>query len=44
MPRADRTRFESASGFTTTGSTVLADIESLPQGILFWRSMSQWIG
>ncbi|MBF0127172.1 MAG: TrkH family potassium uptake protein [Magnetococcales bacterium] len=36
--------FESASGFTTTGSTVVADIEALPQGILFWRSTTQWIG
>ncbi|MBF0399270.1 MAG: TrkH family potassium uptake protein [Magnetococcales bacterium] len=36
--------FESASGFTTTGSTILADIERLPQGLLFWRSTTQWIG
>ncbi|MBF0293721.1 MAG: TrkH family potassium uptake protein [Magnetococcales bacterium] len=36
--------FESASGFTTTGSTVLGDIEALPQGLLFWRSTTQWIG
>ncbi|GAB0056977.1 Trk system potassium uptake protein TrkH [Candidatus Magnetaquicoccaceae bacterium FCR-1] len=36
--------FESASGFTTTGSTVLADVEALPQGLLLWRSISQWIG
>ena len=32
--------FESMSGFTTTGSTILADIESLPKGILFWRSFT----
>ena len=32
------------SGFTTTGSTILDDIESLPKSILFWRSMTQWIG
>ena len=36
--------FESMSGFTTTGSTIFTDIESLPHGILFWRSLSQWIG
>lgn len=36
--------FESAAGFTTTGSTILLNIEALPQGLLFWRSMSQWIG
>ena len=31
-------RFESVSGFTTTGSTILTDVESLPNGLLFWRS------
>lgn len=36
--------FESVSGFTTTGSTILTDVESLPMGILFWRSSTQWIG
>ncbi|MCI6875149.1 MAG: TrkH family potassium uptake protein [bacterium] len=36
--------FEAMSGFTTTGSTILADIESLPHGILFWRSLIQWEG
>lgn len=36
--------FESISGFTTTGATILTDIESLPHGILFWRSMTQWLG
>jgi trk system potassium uptake protein len=36
--------FESVSGFTTTGSSILQDIESLPMSILFWRSMSHWIG
>lgn len=36
--------FETVSGFTTTGSTILTDIESLPQGILFWRSFTHWIG
>jgi trk system potassium uptake protein len=36
--------FESISGFTTTGSTVLTDIESVAPGILLWRSMTQWLG
>lgn len=36
--------FESASGLTTTGASVFNDIESLPYGILFWRSFTQWIG
>jgi trk system potassium uptake protein len=36
--------FESMAGFTTTGSSILNDIESIPKGILFWRSMTQWIG
>jgi len=36
--------FESVSGFTTTGSTILIDIESLPRGLLFWRSATHWIG
>lgn len=36
--------FETMSGFTTTGATVLDDIESLSHGMLFWRSLTQWIG
>ena len=36
--------FESVSGFTTTGSTILTEIESLPRGILFWRSFTHWVG
>ena len=36
--------FETASGFTTTGATILTEIESLPKGILFWRSFTHWIG
>ncbi len=36
--------FESVSGFTTTGSTVLNNIEGLPYGLLFWRSSTHWIG
>ncbi|MBN2179314.1 MAG: TrkH family potassium uptake protein [Deltaproteobacteria bacterium] len=36
--------FESVSGFTTTGSSILTNIEALPDGLLFWRSATQWIG
>ena len=36
--------FETVSGFTTTGATILTEIESLPKGILFWRSLTHWIG
>ena len=36
--------FETMSGYTTTGSSVLADIEIVPKGILFWRSTTHWIG
>lgn len=36
--------FETMSGFTTTGASILPDIESMPKGILFWRSMTQWLG
>jgi len=36
--------FESASGFTTTGASIFSNIEHLPRSLLFWRSLSQWIG
>jgi trk system potassium uptake protein TrkH len=36
--------FETMSGFTTTGATIFSDIERLPHGILFWRSLTQWLG
>lgn len=36
--------FETMSGFSTTGATILTDIEVLPHGILFWRSLTHWIG
>lgn len=36
--------FETVSGFTTTGSTILTNIESLPMGMSFWRSLTHWIG
>ncbi len=40
----DDALFEAISGFTTTGATVMADIEASSQGVLFWRSMTQWMG
>lgn len=36
--------FESFSGFTTTGATILSDVESLPKSILLWRALSHWLG
>lgn len=36
--------FESASGFTTTGASILANVEVMPKSILFWRSFTHWIG
>ena len=36
--------FETISGYTTTGASILEDIEALPEGILFWRSLTHWIG
>lgn len=36
--------FETVSGFTTTGASILTEVESLPRSILFWRSFSHWIG
>ena len=36
--------FETVSGYTTTGASILNDIEALPHWILFWRSLTQWIG
>ena len=44
IPHLHDALFESVSGFTTTGSTILRDIEGLPRGILFWRSFTHWIG
>ena len=35
--------FETMSGFTTTGATILKNVEALPHGLLFWRSLTQWI-
>jgi trk system potassium uptake protein TrkH len=36
--------FETISGFTTTGATILPDVEGMPKGLLFWRSITQWLG
>ena len=36
--------FEMVSGFTTTGASILSDVESLPKGLLYWRSFSPWLG
>ena len=36
--------FEVVSGFTTTGASILSDIESLPKGLLYWRSFTHWLG
>ena len=44
IPDITNAFFETMSGFTTTGASILDDIESLPHGLLFWRSMTQWIG
>ena len=44
IPRVVDAYFETISGFTTTGASILDDVECLPHGILFWRSMLQWIG
>lgn len=44
IPSVTDAFFETMSGFTTTGATILDDIESLSHGMLFWRSLTQWIG
>ncbi|MBN2613097.1 MAG: TrkH family potassium uptake protein [Bacteroidales bacterium] len=44
IPNFINALFESVSGFTTTGSSILTDIEILPKSILFWRSLTHWIG
>ena len=44
IPNFTNAYFETMSGFTTTGATILDDVEHLPHGILFWRSLTQWIG
>lgn len=44
IPTVTDAFFETMSGFTTTGATILDNIECMPHGILFWRSLTQWIG
>lgn len=44
IPNFTNAFFETISGYTTTGATILNDIEILPKGILFWRSLTHWIG
>ena len=44
IPQISSALFEAISGTTTTGATVLTDIEVVPKGILYWRSLTQWIG
>lgn len=44
MPNICDAFFETVSGFTTTGSTCLRDVEALPKSLLFWRSFTHWIG
>lgn len=44
VPTYTEAFFEAMSGFTTTGATVLTDIQSNPRGILFWRDLTQWLG
>jgi trk system potassium uptake protein TrkH len=44
IPSFTNAFFETISGYTTTGATILNDIEILPKGILFWRSLTHWLG
>ena len=44
VPDVSSAFFEAMSGFTSTGATIMDDIDSLPRGISFWRSTTQWIG
>jgi len=44
IPSFTNAFFETMSGFTTTGSSILTDIESVPKNILYWRAMTHWIG
>ena len=44
LPSPTDAYFETISGFTTTGASLIDDVESLPHALLFWRSMTQWIG
>ena len=44
IPSFTNAFFETMSGYTTTGATILNDIEAVPKGVLFWRSLTHWIG
>ena len=44
IPDISNAFFETMSGFTTTGASILTDVDSIPRGLLFWRSITQWIG
>ncbi|MEN0002670.1 MAG: potassium transporter TrkG [Bacteroidota bacterium] len=44
IPNVTDAFFETVSGMTTTGASILNDIEAVPKGILYWRSLTQWIG
>ncbi|MBU2939259.1 TrkH family potassium uptake protein [Lacinutrix sp. C3R15] len=44
IPQFTDAFFETMSGFTTTGASILNDIEAVPEGVLFWRSLTHWIG
>ena len=44
IPRFTDAFFETMSGYTTTGASILNDIEAVPKGVLFWRSLTHWIG
>jgi len=44
IPNITNAIFESVSGFTTTGASILNNVESMPYGLLFWRSMTHWLG
>lgn len=44
IPTLTNAFFETMSGYTTTGATILSDIEIVPKGVLFWRSLTHWIG
>lgn len=44
IPNFTNAFFETISGFTTTGASIIGNVEALPHGLLFWRSLTQWIG
>ena len=44
IPKFVDALFETVSGFTTTGSSILSDVEALPKGLLYWRSFTHWVG